>query len=177
MNKSKNSPEAQEDMISAAPKKATRPPTKKGAGQASRISYKDRDKLSTDGLDPNFHYHIFNDDNEKYAGRVASAKKIGYTIVNDGKSLGDESGIEPSAVGSATKKHVGFGTHGVLMRIPKQHYEEDKAAKQAEIDRTEEGMVDETLLNASDVTGEGFSSKSTDGTGFSIQPQQIILTA
>ena len=64
---------------------------------------------------------------------------------------------------------VGRGTRGVLMKIPRQFYEEDQAAKQAEVDQTENGMVDEELQNADDVYGEGLKVGDKKGTRLEVR--------
>ena len=135
----------------------TRPgkPPEKAGTEGSRISYKDRGKIDVGGRDPNFHYRVFNTDNEKYSGRLEQAQEMGYILANDDESLGGDAGVESSSIGSSIGRHVGGGTRGVLMKIPKEYYEEDAAAKQAEVDQTELGMVDEELLNDKGLTGEG----------------------
>ena len=137
-------------------------PQKSGV-EASRISYKQRRTVSANDRDPDFHYRVFNADNEKYAGRLEEAQRMGYIFANDGESLGDEAGIEASSIGSNVGRHVGHGTRGVLMKIPKNYYEEDMAAKQAEVDETEMGMVDDELKNASDMYGEGLKVADSQG--------------
>jgi hypothetical protein len=143
--------------------KAGRPPQKSGV-QASRVSYKDRRKTATNNRDPNFHYRIFNADDEKYAGRLEQAQQMGYIYANDGETLGDGQGVEASSIGSSIGTHVGHGTRGVLMKIPKEYYQEDQAAKQAEVDQSEMGMVDDELRNASDMYGEGLKVADKKGT-------------
>ena len=143
--------------------KVGRPPEKAGV-QASRVSYKDRRKTTAHDRDPNFHYRIVNVDDEKYAGRLEKVKEMGYIFANDGESLGDGQGVEASSIGSSVGTHVGHGTRGVLMKIPKEYYLEDKAAKQAEVDQSEMGMVDDELKNSSDMYGEGLKVADSKGT-------------
>jgi len=143
--------------------KPSRPPQKKGV-EASRVSYKDRRKTTAHDRDPNFHYRIVNVDNEKYAGRLDQVMEMRYIFANDGETLGDGEGVEASSIGSSVGTHVGHGTKGVLMKIPKEYYLEDKAAKQAEVDQTEMGMVDDELKNSSDMYGEGLKVADSQGT-------------
>lgn len=137
-----------------------------GAGKvaASRISYKDRNKIAATGRDPNFHYRVVNVDNEKYAGRIDKMQSIGYTIVNSGEELGDDLGVSSSQLGSSVGTHVGHGTKGVLMKIPLEYYNQDQADKQTEVDHTELGMVADELKNSGDVYGEGLKLSDSQGT-------------
>ena len=119
-----------------------------------RISYADRNTIKVQNRDPNFVYRVANSDDARYSGRVEELKAFGYTVCTD-EILGDEVGVEGSSVGSAIGKPVGHGTRGVLMRIPKELYEEDQRAKQVEVDSTELGMLPEELLDSNSVVGEG----------------------
>ena len=158
----------------AAQKKAkvNRPPQRKAAGEGSRLSYKDRRKISANNQDPNFVYRVVNSDNERNSGRIDYMRSIGYTLANDGESLGDEHGVEASTVGSQVGKHVGHGTRGVLMKIPKDLYEEDQAAKQAEVDHSEMGMVADELRNAEGMYGEGLKVSDNRGTRLETKVRQ-----
>ena len=154
-------------------KKVGRPPKRKAAGEPSRISYKERRKVTMEDQDPNFVYRMVNTDNERYSGRIDELKKIGYTFANEDVSIGDDHGVEASTVGSQIGKHVGHGTRGVLMKIPRKFYEEDKAAKQAEVDETEKGMVDEELVNNSDgLYGEGLKVGGANGSRLEVKVRQ-----
>lgn len=141
-------------------KAACRPPKRKTIGSnklGSRVNYKERNKLNVEGRDPNYVYRIVNSDNDKYAGRIEKFQKMGYSVVNDEDvTIGDEHGVKASSIGSNVGTPVGRGVRGVLMRIPKEFYEEDQAMKQAEVDETEKGMVaDELRDNANGLYGEG----------------------
>jgi hypothetical protein len=144
--------------------KVKRPPKRKAAGEPSRLSYKDRRKISANDRDPNFVYRVVNTDENKNAGRIDYMQSIGYKLANDGESLGDEHGVGASTVGSQIGTHVGNGTRGVLMKIPRNLYEEDQAAKQAEVDHTELGMVADELKNAEGMYGEGLKVSDSRGT-------------
>ena len=149
--------------------KPKRPPERNEIG-ASRISYKDRHQLKVKGMDvDNFQYRIVNSDDSRYADRIATMQARGYTICNSGEQIGDEHGTAASNIGSAAGRPVGGGTKGILMRIPKEFYTEDKAAKQADVDRTEEGMVDKELQNSDDVYGEGLKLADSKGTRMEVR--------
>ena len=134
-----------------------RPTMGKAVGEeikASRVSYKDRNKIATTERDPNFVYRVVNDDDSRYAGRIEEMKKIGYILCTE-ENMGDEVGVEGSSVGSAIGRPVGHGVRGVTMKIPREYYEEDQRAKQLDVDLTEEGMVDNELLSNENAVGEG----------------------
>jgi hypothetical protein len=126
-----------------------------GAIKGSRLSYKERNLINVQDQDPNFVYRWINYDNDRYSGRVDKMRQIGYTVVHDDMEFGDERGVDASQIGGSNIKHVGSGTKAVLMRIPKEYYEEDKAEKQAEVDRTERGMVEDEQLKGKGMYGEG----------------------
>ena len=151
--------------VKARKKPGPTPGSKKiGKGiQASRISYKDRGKISATGRDPKFIYRIVNHDGNKYAGNVEKRMQMGYKFANEGESLGDLHGVKAGQIGSKIGTHVGSGTQGILMKIPKEYYNQDQAEKQTEVDRTELGMVDEELKNSDGMYGEGL--KVADGQG------------
>ena len=136
-------------------KKPGRPPQTKPI-EGSRISYSDRKALQVTGRNNDkYVYRIANSDDARYADRVENLKAMGYSVCNNSESLGDPKGTEASSIGSVIGKPVGNGTRGVLMRQLKTNYQEDQRLKQAEVDQTEMGMVDEDLQNANDTYGEG----------------------
>lgn len=149
-------------------KKMGRPPKRKEIGsggiEASRLSYKDRNKISAEGRDPNFHYRIVNSDDAKYAGRIDYMRSIGYTLASDGETVGDDHGTDASQIGSSIGKHVGHGTKGILMKIRKEHYKQDQADKQTEVDHSELGMVSDELKNAPGMYGDGLKVADEKGT-------------
>jgi len=142
--------------VTAVPKKAGRPKRAK-IGEAKigsgRVKYNERKQLEVDGLDPRYKYRWINTDNDHYVNRVDEAKKIGYVYANDVEIA--NSGIGSQSVGSANMKPVGKGTNAVLMKQLKEHYEEDQALKQLEVDRREDGMRREKPISGDDVYGEG----------------------
>jgi len=107
-------------------------PRRTPVGQRNKISVRDRD--------PNYHYRLVSVNLEADPDRLEDFKAAGYEIVPADKAgpIGDKQVDKPSAVGSAGLISVGQGTKQVLMRIPKDYYIEDQAAKQAQIDATEQ---------------------------------------
>jgi len=84
-----------------------------------------KQRLTNPG-DPRFAYRVFNDNWRKEPDRVARAKAAGYEVV---------SGYPDISVGT---NDDGTAIKGVLMRIPKELYEEDQKAKQKEVDRVDQ---------------------------------------
>jgi len=75
--------------------------------------------------DPNFVYRYFNDSWMKEPDRVKRAKEAGYEIVD---------GYDSITVGT---NEDGSAIKGVLMRIPKEWYDEDQKAKMRELDKVD----------------------------------------
>jgi len=101
-----------------------------------------RQRLTVSDMDPDFHYRVVNDVDDK----VASLEENGYTVVTDPKHrFGDKRVATPTAEGSVRTVSVGQGTTGVLMRIRKDWYKEDQAAKQREIDEVEQTIKRDAL--------------------------------
>ena len=95
-----------------------------------------RNTLSYSNQDPNFVYRVFNDAD----GRITRAEEAGYEVVRSSQELGDATVETPSALGSAVSRPVGGGMNGVLMRIPREYYEEDQVRKQERVDASEAGL-------------------------------------
>jgi len=72
-------------------------------------------------------YRVFNDNWRKEPGRIQRARSAGYELVQHERS-GESVGTNDD--GSEIK--------GVLMRIPKELYDQDQALKQREIDKVDE---------------------------------------
>jgi hypothetical protein len=112
-------------------KTLTERPRRTTLGERSRISIRDRD--------PNYHYRLVNCNLQADPDRVERFQDMGYEIVprKENGRLGDAKVDNPSAIGSAGQLSVGLGDKAVWMRIPKDWYAEDQAAKQREIDESE----------------------------------------
>ena len=118
MARTANSPEA-----SARPKRTP-------LAQRNRLAIKDRD--------PNYHYRIVNDVDD----RVTRLQEIGYEIASKEHvgAVGDKRVDGASSLGSVAHFSVGQGTKAVVMRIPKDYATEDHSTKLAEIDAVESTM-------------------------------------
>lgn len=87
--------------------------------------------------DPNFEYRFVND----AGARISNFQSAGYEFVTDDSlKVGDSRVFDPSDIGSAKCVTSNDGTKSYLMRIKKEYYEEDQAAKAQHIDETEKAM-------------------------------------
>ena len=68
--------------------------------------------------------------------RIESFKAAGWDAVED-VQVGDDKIGKASSMGSMTNPHVGGGQRAVLMEIPEDLYNEDKAVAQAKITKIE----------------------------------------
>lgn len=118
------------DAIAKVPR--TRP-------QRAKIGTKDR--LVVHNKDSNYEYRFVND----VKNRVAIFKQNGWEVAPAADTqIGDVRVENPTSIGSAAAVPVGLvgenaGT-AVLMRIPKEWYEEDQAAKAKAIEASEQSM-------------------------------------
>lgn len=95
-----------------------------------------RDLLTISNKDPNYVYRFVNDT----PGRIQRFLEGGWEIVNHESELGQKTVDSGTRLGSAVTKMVGGTVTAVAMRIPKEWYDEDQAAKQAQIDAHEASM-------------------------------------
>lgn len=97
-----------------------------------------RDILTGPGQDPNYNYRWFNTDGDRWRTRIADAEEAGYEQVRDrsGEIATGADGINvPRSPGSVVSRPMGAGVQGILMRIPKDVYDEDQKRKQVVVDR------------------------------------------
>jgi hypothetical protein len=109
------------------------------SGRPSRVTLGQRNRLSIKDRDPNYQYRLVNANLESDPDRVERFQEYGYEVVpaKAAGQTGDARVDNPSPLGSAGQLSVGKGTKAVWMRIPKAYYDEDQAAKMAEIDELE----------------------------------------
>ena len=99
-----------------------------------------RDILTVVGKNDDFVYRWVND----VDGRIDRYKLAGYEIVTDTElEIGQRTVDTASTVGTPVSKKVGPGITAYLMRILREYYEEDQAAKQDEITQREKAMLNE----------------------------------
>lgn len=102
-----------------------------------------RNILTVAGKDPNYVYRWVND--SEAGMRIEMFKQGGWELVNKDSEIkvGDKVIDQGSVVGSVTTRYVGQGTTAVLMRIPKEWYDEDQLAKQEKLDELDASMQDQ----------------------------------
>lgn len=116
--------------------------SKRPSGRVKRPANVARGPLNVRGKEEGFHYRIVNDVDD----RIESFKDLGYTVVTeDTVSIGERRVDSPSAEGSVKKKPVGNGVVGVLMKTPKDWFEEAQIEKAEELTNQERAMKREVL--------------------------------
>lgn len=105
--------------------------------RVKRIPIGTRNILTVKGKDPNYVYRIVNDDGD----RIEAFKDAGYTLVEAADvRVGDKRVNSTSPEGTHAKVSVGGGQKAYVMRILKEFYDEDQAAKMAEVKRQEDAI-------------------------------------
>ena len=108
----------------------------------------ERNILTVVGKDPNYVYRWVND--AEAGMRIDRFKAGGWEVVEkEAVKVGDKVVDQGTGVGSVTTRYVGQGTTAVLMRIPKEWYDEDQEAKQAKLDEIDDAMRAEALAPGS----------------------------
>lgn len=112
------------------------------SGRVKRTPVGQRNRLSIETQDPNYHYRIVNvyDSEGNPTNKLKERLAQGYEIDPDNKTVGDSRVDIGSSLGSAAEFSVGKGAKAVIMRIPREYYEEDQASKMALIDEQEKQM-------------------------------------
>lgn len=116
-----------------------------------RVSLKDqRDQHTFEGRDPNFEYRFVNDIEDHLGNRVERFKKAGWTPVQKDEGKVGEARVDgnQSKTVSYVERTVGRKMKAILMKIPKEWYTEDQAAKQKELDDQEKQMRRDALENS-----------------------------
>lgn len=104
------------------------------SGRVRRTPVGVRNVLTVNGKDPAYEYRIVNDTGD----RVEQFKAAGYDVVSASDvTVGDRRINAATAEGTAAQVSVGDGVKAVVMRIKKEWYEEDQAAKMRSVDETE----------------------------------------
>lgn len=102
----------------------------------TRVKFADRNRISFSNLDPDYVYRVVNDKD----GRIDKLQGFGYEFVESDEQIGDYRVAEGSKLGKAVSKPVGNGVNGYLMRIKKEFYDEDQAAKAKRVDASEAAL-------------------------------------
>lgn len=111
------------------------------SARPKRTPISSRNRLSVKNQDPGYVYRVVNDEDD----RISRFQEAGYEICKEEAvgAVGDRRVDSTSSLGSTAHFSVGKGTKAVLMRIPKEWYQEDQLAKQKEIDAVENTMKDD----------------------------------
>ena len=95
-----------------------------------------RDILAVNNQDPNYVYRWVNDT----PGRIQKFKDGGYEVVTADVEVGENTVDRNTKLGSAVTKAVGGVLTAVLMRIPREWYNEDQKAKEDSLAEKEQIM-------------------------------------
>jgi hypothetical protein len=96
-----------------------------------------KNKLTVRNQDPNYVYRIVNDTED----RISDFLERGWEFaIEESARVGDTRVDETSKLGTARAISVGGGMKAYLLKIKKEWYDEDQAAKQAYVKKTEEAM-------------------------------------
>ena len=110
---------------------------KEPSGRPTRTPVGRRNILSVNGKEAGYEYRIVNDEFD----RVDTFKEAGWEVVsNSDVSVGDKRVTASVTPGSAAQVNVGAGAKGVVMRIKQDWYDEDQAAKRAQVKETEDQL-------------------------------------
>lgn len=96
-----------------------------------------RDILTVANKDPNYEYRWVLD----VPGRLEKFKDGGWEPVQEDLEVGQSTVDRGTKIGSVITKHAGRAMTLVLMRIPKEWYDEDQDAKQDRVTALEESMM------------------------------------
>lgn len=113
------------------------------SGRVRRPSLKPKGRMYVAGKDPDYEYRFVNN----IDGKVEQRAEDGWEIVTKAelKQVGERRVDVPSTEGSNQEVHVGHGHRAVLMKIRKDWYAEDQAAKQQAVDDKEALTKQEAL--------------------------------
>lgn len=127
----------------------------------SRINGK-RNILRVVNRDPRFEYRVVNDVDD--GARIAEFQSAGWEIVTSNDVQVGEKRVDKAVEvreGTPAKVSVGQGQKAYLMRIKKEWYAEDQAAKQADIDEKERALQPEGTYGKIDLDRPQARSKFT----------------
>ena len=111
------------------------------ARRVKRNPVEGKNILKVTGTDPNYEYRVVNDDGD----RVEQFIDVGWEhAVEDSIRVGDSRVDETSRLGKVRVLSVGGGKKAVLLKIKKDWYDEDQAAKQEYVKHTEAAMRPDT---------------------------------
>jgi len=112
--------------------------SKSPSGRVKRTPIGQRNRLTVKDKDPNYFYRIVNTTDGSGSDRIEDFKEAGYEVVDN--KVGDKRVDTTSGLGKNPDFSVGNGIKAVVMRIPREYYEEDQAAKMAHLKAVEDTM-------------------------------------
>jgi hypothetical protein len=122
-----------------------------------------RDILTVKDKDPDYEYRWAKDS----SGRVQWLEQRGWEVVTESHEIGQKTVDSTTrSVGKAVTRFGGGNVTLVLMRIPKEWYDADQAAKQEMVDALEASMQREA--NAGSIPGQNQPGYVPDGGGLQI---------
>jgi hypothetical protein len=115
------------------------------SGRVQRTPIGTRNILTVKGKDPNYVYRYVNDVDD----RVSQFQAAGYELVEDNEvQVGDKRINSATSLGSKKHVSVGQGTKAYVMRIKREWYEEDQAAKLGRVAELERATKEKALDGA-----------------------------
>jgi hypothetical protein len=116
--------------------------SKAPSGRVRRTPVGTRNILTVAGKDPGYVYRVINDSGD----RVQEFMDAGYELVDaDSVRVGDKRVNAATAEGSKAQLSVGQGQKAYVVRIKKEWYDEDQAAKQVHVNKLEEATKAKAL--------------------------------
>lgn len=108
------------------------------SARPSRTPLSQRNRLSVKNKEDGYVYRIVNDIDD----RISRLQEQGYEICTKESvgAVGDKRVDNPSSLGSVAHVSVGQNTKAVVMRIPKEWYDEDQKVKAQAADDLEQTM-------------------------------------
>jgi len=107
------------------------------SGRVRRSPVGVRNRLSIKGQDPAYVYRIVSDRNDNISLRLEE----GYEHVSADKvQVGDKRVNVAQGLGDHASLSVGNGETGYVMRIKREWYDEDQAAKRQEVRKTQDAI-------------------------------------
>jgi hypothetical protein len=112
------------------------------SGRVKRTPITTRNVLTVEGKDPEYHYRIVNDD----GNRVQMFINAGYEIESAANiQVGDKRVGQATPEGTKAQVVVGQNQKAFVMKIHKDYFEEDQAAKQDKVTSLESSTKQKAL--------------------------------
>ncbi len=114
------------------------PIAKSPSGRTKRTPVGQRNVLTVTGKDPAYEYRVVNDS----ADRISMFEDAGWEkVLAKDVRIGDKRINSTTPEGTIAQASVGQGQKAIVMKIKKEWYAEDQAAKEAQIKALEESTI------------------------------------